>query len=241
MQNEEPRLPDENILITGGAGFIGRALVKRCLKSGHRVTVIDNLCAGKMDNLEPFLDQIDFHHMDILDGADVEKVMEQSQPTLVFHLGRASFHSLLRRAPPRDNPGQCRRNIRSFRGSGPQGVRKAVIASTGALYRSTVAQLEESEEVAPGDVYALSKYMAEETARFIGKTTETACVAARLFNTYGPYETNPHLIPDIMSALRQGPVLRLGNVKTKRDYIMSMTSLAFFICVRAQRISNMMS
>jgi UDP-glucose 4-epimerase len=45
-------------------------------------------------------------------------------------------------------------------------------------------------------------------------------MVARLFNTYGPYETNPHLIPHIIDSLREGgSVVPLGNVDTKRDYI----------------------
>ena len=42
---------------------------------------------------------------------------------------------------------------------------------------------------------------------------------ARLFNVFGPGETNPHLIPTIVRQLQQGPELRLGNLSTKRDYI----------------------
>jgi UDP-glucose 4-epimerase len=45
------------------------------------------------------------------------------------------------------------------------------------------------------------------------------CVTARLFNTYGPYETNPHLIPHIVESLHHAPELELGNILTKRDYI----------------------
>ena len=41
----------------------------------------------------------------------------------------------------------------------------------------------------------------------------------RFFNTYGPYETNEHLIPEIMKQLHKGRVLQLGNIETKRDYI----------------------
>jgi UDP-glucose 4-epimerase len=46
-----------------------------------------------------------------------------------------------------------------------------------------------------------------------------SCIAARIFNAYGPYETNPHLIPHIMESLRQGSAVQLGNVHTKRDYV----------------------
>src|SRR4249919_3205490 len=60
---------EDSVLITGGAGFIGRALVAQCLNDGKDVTVIDNLCKGRLENLESFLDEIDFFQGDILDEA----------------------------------------------------------------------------------------------------------------------------------------------------------------------------
>ena len=44
-------------------------------------------------------------------------------------------------------------------------------------------------------------------------------MSVRLFNTYGPYETNRHLIPEILRGLAAGPTIRLGNTHTRRDYI----------------------
>jgi UDP-glucose 4-epimerase len=44
-------------------------------------------------------------------------------------------------------------------------------------------------------------------------------VAARLFNVFGPGETNPHVLPDILRQLREGNVLRLGNLDPRRDYV----------------------
>ena len=47
-------MPHGIILITGGSGFIGRALVANCLQRKMKVTVVDNLCVGRLENLEPF-------------------------------------------------------------------------------------------------------------------------------------------------------------------------------------------
>lgn len=64
------------ILITGGAGFVGSNLCERLLKERHRVVCLDNLYTGSLDNIKEFLDNDDFefHQMDILEKAEVEKL-----------------------------------------------------------------------------------------------------------------------------------------------------------------------
>ena len=54
-----------NLIVTGGAGFVGNHLVKYLVKKGHNVTVIDNLHKGKKENLEDVFDKIEFFEIDI--------------------------------------------------------------------------------------------------------------------------------------------------------------------------------
>jgi UDP-glucose 4-epimerase len=68
-------------------------------------------------------------------------------------------------------------------------------------------------------VYGLSKALAEDVVRHFAAGGPSA-VIARLFNAYGPYETNPHLIPHIVESLRVNPrEVPLGNTETQRDYV----------------------
>lgn len=209
----------KSVLVTGGAGFIGRALVSRFLKEECKVTVIDNLCTGRIENLRPFLDRIDFCQVDILDRSSVGAVMAKSQPSIVFHMAAHHFIPFCD-----EHPGDTLRvNVEGTQSvlaeAARQGASTAVVASSGSLYPSHDDLLSEDLEAAPVDVYGLSKQLTEEVTRFTAKTTGLRCVAARIFNTYGPFETNPHLIPHIMESLRHGPVVELGNIQTKRDYI----------------------
>lgn len=209
----------KSVLITGGAGFIGRALVAQCLKEENDVTVIDNLCAGRLENLAPYLDSITFYQADILDRPAIKTAMEKSQPSVVFHLAAHHFIPFCEL-----NPGETLRvNVEGthlvLAEAARHNVDVAVVASSGSLYQSRTDLLSENFPAMPVDVYGLSKHLAEEVTRFVMNTTSLRCVSARLFNTYGPYETNPHLIPHIMESLRCGPRVRLGNIHTKRDYI----------------------
>jgi UDP-glucose 4-epimerase len=70
-------------VVTGGAGFIGSALVRRLLGQG-RVAVIDNLLTGNEANLQEVREQIEFHPVDIRHAAALEPVMRGADT--VFHL-----------------------------------------------------------------------------------------------------------------------------------------------------------
>lgn len=207
------------VLITGGAGFIGRALVQRCLGQGLEVSVLDNLCNGKAAHLESFRDRIAFYENDILDAGSMRAVLEARRPDIVFHLAAMHFIPWCDRHPQET----IRTNVEGTQvvmsEAARAGTRMCVLASTGALYPSRDALLAEELPAEPKDIYAISKHVMEEMARAMVSMSSMSCVTARLFNVYGPYETNQHLIPDILEFARAGDTIRLGNVHTRRDYI----------------------
>src|SRR3954453_19950367 len=72
-------------IVTGGAGFIGSALVRALLAQGRRVHVLDNLSTGKLDNLEEVADQITVNEFDLRDYDRTPPVIPGADR--VFHLG----------------------------------------------------------------------------------------------------------------------------------------------------------
>jgi UDP-glucose 4-epimerase len=70
-------------VVTGGAGFIGKNIVKLLIKQNHEVEVVDNLHSGKISNLEEIKDQIKFHDCDILDFKKMEEICKDVDG--VFH------------------------------------------------------------------------------------------------------------------------------------------------------------
>ena len=76
-----------NILVTGGAGFIGSHLVAALVHDGHRVTVLDNLSTGNLSNLTPIASEVTFVEGDILNADLVES--EVCRADLVYHLAAA--------------------------------------------------------------------------------------------------------------------------------------------------------
>ena len=212
-------MSDQSVFITGGAGFIGRWLVKQCLAEGYDVAAYDNLCAGRMDNILDFVDQIDFYEADIRDEEALTSALEETRPDYVFHLAAHHFIPFCNEHPRETLQVNVEGTYAVLSAAADAGATAAVLASTGGLYPSRDEDLTEDISPAPPDIYGLSKLLAENTAEHISRTTSLTCVAARIFNTYGPYETNPHLIPHIMESLHSGPSIELGNIHTKRDYI----------------------
>lgn len=209
------------ILITGGAGFIGRCLAKKCVENGDEVLIYDNLSFGRPNNIAEFADKVTFVEGDILDQPLLVKTFLDFRPQLVYHLAALHFIPFCN-----DNPLTALRinadgTAGVFEAASAAGAVKIVVASTGAIYRSTEFPLEEEVEVAsPPDIYGLSKLLAEQICSYYSKAKNIECIMARLFNNYGPYETNPHLIPHIIESLRDNDFkVKLGNVSTKRDYV----------------------
>ncbi len=70
-------------VVTGGAGFIGSHLVKYLLNQNYEITVVDNLCTGRLENLSGFEDKINFHNLDILELNELRKIVKDSDG--IFH------------------------------------------------------------------------------------------------------------------------------------------------------------
>ena len=81
-----------NILVTGGAGFIGSHLCDSLTAAGHNVTVVDNLVLGKVENISDLLDKDNFKFIeaDILDTPVMEGVFREGKFDMVYHLAANS-------------------------------------------------------------------------------------------------------------------------------------------------------
>jgi UDP-glucose 4-epimerase len=210
-----------NVLVTGGCGYVGSHVSLGLARVGHRVTVVDNLSLGSPENIRDGLPEpLPVVQVDVRDSEALASVMEQAEPQVVIHLAALHFIPACNKDPQR----AIRVNV-----DGTQGVLKAaaeassvvgvVVASTAAVYAPSADAHSESSEIGPTDIYGLTKLWSEQLADLFGRSTGKSVGIARLFNVFGPGETNPHLIPTIVRQLQQGPELRLGNLSTKRDYI----------------------
>lgn len=100
-------------------------------------------------------------------------------------------------------------------------VERFIFVSTGDVYVPSETPHHEDSLVAPGSVYGTTKLAGEHLLQVAAKKCDTAFTVVRMFNIYGPQETNPHIIPEIITQLKLqgGDRLSLGSVWPKRDFI----------------------
>ncbi|WNG86993.1 NAD-dependent epimerase/dehydratase family protein [Mycobacterium sp. ITM-2016-00317] len=206
------------IMVTGGAGFVGKELVRN-LRDRSELLVADMLRYGTPDWLVGEPEGFAFRHLDIRDAAATRSLIAEFAPDVIVHL--AAIHYI----PECDNDpaNAVATNVTgtvNLLAACPEGTR-FVFASSGAVYQPDEAAHRELEsKVAPVDVYGHTKQHGEDYVRMVAANRGLAGVIVRLFNVIGPGETNPHLLPAIVAQLRDDPEsIALGNTWPKRDYI----------------------
>src|SRR4051794_10300299 len=173
-------------VVTGGAGFIGSALVRTILETGEpRVTVIDNLITGRLHNLEEVRDRVDLVETDIRDYDGTLRALAGSE--IVFHL--AAIPSVPRSI---QDPVPCHEcnidgSFNVFRAAREARVRRVVYAASSSAYGDTeVLPKVETMAPQPKSPYALQKLVGEYYANVFYSCFGLETVALRFFNVYGP-------------------------------------------------------
>lgn len=209
-----------NFLITGGAGFIGKALANHLVNAGHGVRVLDDLSAGENSGLDP---RVVFTRGDV---RDIPKLWGQLRDTdCVYHLAaRVSVpESIL--YPVEYNAVNVGGTVALMTAMRDAGVRRVILASSGAAYGEQLHQpVSENAVMRPASPYAVSKISAEYYVQAIGALWKIESVVLRIFNAYGPHQQLPPshapVIPRFLKqALSGGSLVVFGNGKQSRDFV----------------------
>ncbi|MBL9085043.1 MAG: NAD(P)-dependent oxidoreductase [Planctomycetales bacterium] len=212
-------------VITGAAGFLGSYIVPRLLERGTPVVAIDDFSCGREEYLEPYALNPNFTltRLDIRDTAGLSALFELHRPAAVVHLAALHFIPACMADPPRTVSVNVHGTQSVLSAARAAGVERFWFTSTGDIYVPDEKPHHETRsKVGPFNIYGLSKLLGEQlTALESRERPNAAFVVGRLFNLYGPRETNPHFLPELLKQLRAAPeaVLRLGNLWPKRDMV----------------------
>ncbi len=208
------------ILVTGGAGYVGFPLCEQLARHGHDVVVLDNLVTtgDRAPSLQRFAR---IERVDVTDRGACLAAIGRVRPAVVVHLAALHFIPECNRRPVdavRINV-LGTENVLAACALTP-GVSKVIVTSSAAVYPVSDGFLGEKTDPQPTDIYGITKAVNERQARDFADATGISTVAVRLFNVFGPGETNPHVVPEIVNQLRaQQYQLKLGNVSPKRCYV----------------------
>ena len=210
------------MLVVGGAGFVGHHLVPRLLDDDREVVVLDNLSRGSMERFGPYLGDARLHVVrgDVTDAVLLRTLVAEVQPAVVFHLAAIHFIPYCVAHPSETLLVNLVGTQLVLDAMAAVPDARLVFASTADVYAPSERPHREDDLVATTNVYGTSKRFCEEVFAVARRQTPgRRIVSARLFNVFGPGETNPHVRPDVVEQLRAGGTLRLGNLAPRRDWV----------------------
>jgi UDP-glucose 4-epimerase len=191
-----------NILVTGGAGYIGSITSQILLEAGHTVVVYDNLCHGYRAAVPQGATLIpgDLHDREALDAA-----FEKHKPDAVMH-----FAAFIEAGESMRDPGKFFHNnvagsLNLIETTVVRGVRRLVFSSTAAVYAASDAPLTESSCIKPANCYGETKLMIERMLDWYHRIHGLRYAALRYFNASGgmpergeAHNPESHLIPLVL-------------------------------------------
>lgn len=210
-------------VVTGGAGFIGSALVRGLLALGDgSVEVIDNLSTGHRHNLDEVASQVVFHEADVRNFDDIRPILDGADT--VFHIAAIPSvpKSIIDPVPSHECNVDGTFNV--LRACVEGKIRKVVYAASSSAYGDTLVLPKiESMSPNPKSPYAAQKLMGEYYCSAFSSCYGLDATSLRFFNVYGPRQdpSSPYsgVISVFMTCLLQGasPTIH-GDGEQTRDF-----------------------
>jgi len=233
----------KTILVTGGAGFIGSAVIRHIInETEHKVVNVDKLTyAGNLESLKEIADssRYSFEQVDICDAVEIKRVFEQYQPDIIMHLAAESHvdRSI-------DGPGEFiqtnivgtytlldqARHYWSQLAEDKKSVFRFHHISTDEVYgdlphpeedsNAELPLFTETTSYAPSSPYSASKASSDHLVRAWQRTYGLPTLITNCSNNYGPYHFPEKLIPlIILNALEGKPLPVYGKGNQIRDWL----------------------
>jgi len=194
-----------NILVTGGAGYIGSVVAEELVKDKHTVVVYDSLYKGHRAAVDP---QAKFVHADLRDGETLRQTLVENKIEAVIHMAADSLVG-----ESVGNPSKYYRNnvvagLDLLDAMRDCSVKRIVFSSTAATYGEPAKQpIEETDPNAPTNPYGESKLAFEKALRWYENAHAIRFASLRYFNAAGAtercgehHDPETHIIPIVLQA-----------------------------------------
>jgi nucleoside-diphosphate-sugar epimerase len=209
-------------VVTGGAGFIGSNTVDELVRRGESVVVLDDLSAGKEDNLAESRNKISFIKGSINDIEAVRRSMPEAD--YVIHLAARTSVPRSVKDPVETNKVNIEGTLNVLLAARDAKVKRVVLAASSSAYGETPT-LPKAETMQPEPIspYGVTKYVCELYAQMFGRVYGLQNVSLRYFNVFGPRQdpSSPYsgVLSKFCTAFLEGtePVV-YGDGEQTRDF-----------------------
>ncbi len=213
-----------NVLVTGGAGFIGSNLTEALLERGHSVRILDDFSTGKKQNLvfDKAYPSLEIVEGDIRDLPTCHEAVQGME--YVFHQGALPSVQRSVEDPESSNAVNVGGTLNVLLAARDNGVKRVMYAASSSVYGDTPT-LPKHEEMPPNPLspYALQKHVGEHYCRLFYQLYGLETISLRYFNIFGPKQDPNSLysavIPKFIDALLEGrPPIIFGDGEQSRDF-----------------------
>ena len=208
------------VCVTGGCGFIGPHVVDYLMSLGHNVVVVDNFRSGR-DHWLGNSARPELAIVDILDRDALSIAFATHKPAFLFHLAAHHYVPFCDNNPSAAYDLNVNGTFNVLNEAARSEVDRIFFASTADVYAPSPRPHMEDDAIGPFTVYGKTKLIGEMICRgTVDWGWHSNLLIGRLFNAVGPRETNPHLVPEVISQIVNGATeLRLGNLFPTRDFV----------------------
>ncbi len=232
------------VVVTGGAGFIGSHLAERLLRGGQRVRVLDNFSTGRPQNLAHLTSNpnLEVHQVDIADYIAIRPLFNGVE--CVFHLA-----ALADIVPSIQQPLDYHRSnvdgtVNVLEAARQAGVRRLIYAASSSCYGiPDVFPTPETAAIRPQYPYALTKHLGEQIALHWSQVYNLSVISLRLFNVYGPRSRTSGTYGAVFGVflaqkLAGKPFTVVGDGKQTRDFTFVADVVNAFVCAEESKVSG---
>jgi UDP-glucose 4-epimerase len=192
-----------NVLVTGGAGYIGSVVAAELLRAGHRVTVYDNLSRGHRGAV---VEEIEVVKGELADRPNLDALFDSNDFDAVMHFAALIEAGESMRVPEAYFRNNTATTLTLLEAMLAHGVERLVFSSTAALYGEPERiPIEETDQLRPTNAYGESKLLVERMLEWLNRVHGLRYASLRYFNAAGAtpelgedHSPESHLIPIIL-------------------------------------------
>jgi UDP-glucose 4-epimerase len=210
----------KRVLITGGAGFVGSNVTERVARCGGRVTVLDDLCTGSLDNIDPGT-KYEFVKGSVTDEALVFRLVKTAD--LLIHMAARNI-IVSTKNPREDYAVNIGGTLNMLLAAREHGVERMVYTSSASVYGNPrIIPISEDERPLTFSPYAVSKLAGENYCYAFYETYGVPVAVVRYSNVYGPKQdpNNPYcgVVAKFMDSISLGETPQVhGDGQQTRDF-----------------------